>query len=268
MVRKQLEKADFLTSFNSYLCDSIPQIIVNILSAAGYDNAISIADITETDIDIIETYATENLQSVLEESKTYVKVKPFAFLPGHKKLLLGLPDKIHSFKNKKCRKNLFSTSRKETLSEDRKEEENQPVEFIELLRNDEISALKDKLLKKLNGHLQSISIVESFSENHIIGEIEAYISQSRSAIKQHKLAYKCKVKCVLCEINKPCTHVTHWQISNLEKHLKEHSNLDSNITSKNVANSLSNKNAHKDNSSNSTSQAELDDVLNSGSESD
>lgn len=171
-------------------------------------------------------------------------------MPGHKKLLISLPDKLHSFKNKKCRKNFFSTPRnvsQENLLEEARED------VVELLTDDEISALKDKLVTKINFRAQLIGIKELFTRNNIVSEIETYISHSRY---QNKLAYKCSVKCVLCEMFKPCTHVTYWQISNLEKHLREHSNNNKSETS----------NSHTNNTAKSSNQNELDDVLRSESE--
>lgn len=125
-----------------------------------------------------------------------------------------MPNKLHSFKNKKCRKNLFSTPKVESQA-------NNQEEVIEILTDDEIIALKDKLVKKLNKHAEANGINKLFATNHIVSEIGTYISQSRSAL--NKITYKCSVQCVSCDIRKPCTHVGHWQTSNLERHLKEHS---------------------------------------------
>lgn len=157
---------------------------MNILIAAGYDNALSISEFDEADIAVIESYAANNLQSLLKESKIYSNVEPFAFLPGHKMLLIGLPKQLHSFKNKKCRKNLFSTPKVQSQS-------NQQKEVAEILTDDEISALKDKLVKKLNKHAEAKGINKSFTINHIVGEIGTYISQSRSGL--NKITYKCSV---------------------------------------------------------------------------
>lgn len=160
--------------------------------------------------------------------------------------------------NNKCRKNLFSTPKHEAQAV-------VETEVVELLSEEELDVLKQKLLTKLNLRAQSIG-VKLFSSDNIVSEIEPYISNSRSALK--KITYKYSVKCVMCDVCKPCTNVGHWQISNLEKHLKEHPieiNEDK-ISKQNV--DIENRAKSLTVSSQSAVSRELDSVLRSGSESD
>lgn len=261
---QQSKITDFWPSFHAYLCNSIPEVILNVLIAAGYDNALSISEFNEADIVTIESFTEENLRDVLETSKIYANVKPFVFLPGHKKLLIGLPNKLYSFKNRKCRKNLFATPKQEA-----QEIGSEPqvigseVEVVELLTDDEINSLKKKLVKKLNSRAQSFGIETLFSVENIVSDLEPYIIQARSAL--NKVTYKCSVKCVQCEVSKPCTCVGHWQVSNLEKHLKEH------LKPTEKSSKSTSKNQHKESpaktqSMSNQNQHELDSVLNNESE--
>lgn len=207
--------------------------------AAGYDNALSISKFTEADIPIIESFAEANLQDVLKESKIYANIKPFSFLPGHRKLLIALPNKLFGFKNNKCKKNLFSTPKQDAQASEQ-------IEFVEILTDDYQNTLKEKLLVKLNLRAKSFGIATLFTLEKIISEITPYVSQSRSAL--NKFTYKCSVKCVNCEVTKPCTLVGHWQISNIETHLKKHSTQIENIDNdkeKNIHQSAHTKNPAK-----------------------
>lgn len=218
-----IKKVEFWTSFQIYLKDSIPEAIVEILKNCGYDNAISVSEIDKEDIVSIEEHISNNQlhQNLVDELPVYKNIAPFSFLPGHRKLLLSLPQKVHNFKNKKCRKNIFQVPKSEARSEAGSEvQSNETFEEIELLTEGELIILKEKLFTKLNQSEHAVRINAVFTEANIINAIEPYISHSRVA--QRKPAYKCSVKCTKCDKTIPCTHNSHWQVSNLEKHLKLH----------------------------------------------
>lgn len=78
--------------------------------------------------------------------------------------------------------------------------------------------MSKNLLDKLNKFVKTLNIEKEFTQDSVLGTIDTYISQSRDS----KPSYKCSLKCVLCEKLIPCTWIGHWQVSNLERHLKSH----------------------------------------------
>lgn len=187
--------------------------------------------------------------------KVYANVEPFSFLPGHRKFLLALPQKVHSFKNKKCKKNLFNSSKKDAQCE--------VVEEVELPNEEDLKQLKEYLLKTINKSEYAVRINAVFVESNIVSEIETYISYS--LVAKLKPAYKCLIKCTACETKIPCTHNGYWQIGNLEKHLRgKHSVPSAENVSQNIS-SATKKNYKTKNISESVND-ELNGILNSDDE--
>lgn len=188
--------------------------------ASGYDNAICIAEINEQDIKEIEKYTKIHSKSLIEQSNIYNKsVETFAFVPGHRKLLLSLPKRVKEFEDSKSRKK--KQNHVNTVNTVSDGENQEAIEEIELLTSEELDELKKKLLGILNRSVESYQIKQKFTENSV-SPIETYINNSRHLNK--KPSYKCNVNCVACEKNIPCTWNGHWQVSNLNSHLKLHKN--------------------------------------------
>lgn len=89
--------ANFWDDFQNYIGENIPDIIVKILNAAGYETALSIAGINEQDIVTIEKFANENMKNMLIESAIYSKSGVFSFLPGHKTLVIALGKRADNY---------------------------------------------------------------------------------------------------------------------------------------------------------------------------
>lgn len=200
---KKVKVNRFWGKFQSFVGASIPEILVKILISAGYDNALSISDLNECDIDILQPHVQDKLKDLLSQSNVYKDCEQFVFLPGHKKTLFSLRDKAKEFVEQK------KQSKRE--------------EHIELLTPEEIISLKGRLFEKLNSCAESIGLSSKFGEDNLKSFIDAYISHnSRHANK--KPGYKCTVECISCGKQIPCTHNCRWETANLEKHLKTHTN--------------------------------------------
>lgn len=179
---------------------------------AGFDSALSLSEIEESDIVNIQNYAAEKCQHLIELDTVNGEPK---LKPGHRKLILAISNKAKQFlQEKTSAKNLAKNDQENTVLEERREE-------IELLSPDEINVLKENLISKLNACAKNNDLNITFTQNEI-SSIDPYISKARSATT--KSSYKCFVKCVLCTKTVPCTHNGHWQTSNLEKHLKSEAN--------------------------------------------
>lgn len=88
---------DFWNSFNSFLGGNIPNIIVKILEASGYENTTSLIGMNDKEIIEIQNFVRKNLRSLVEKSPQYSTYSPFIFLPGHKKLLLIIGKKAEEY---------------------------------------------------------------------------------------------------------------------------------------------------------------------------
>lgn len=93
---------EFWKKFQEFVGQSIPNEIVQILIVCGYDNAISVSELSEEEITIIERYVNQasNAKPILENTKQYASLEPFVFLPGHKKLIIVLAKKAKAFEAK------------------------------------------------------------------------------------------------------------------------------------------------------------------------
>lgn len=92
---KRSKMCDFWKDFECFVGQDIPCAVVQILKSTGYDNSAALAGIDDKEIKSIEEYVNKNLQSLAEK---YTTVKPFAFLPGHRKLLITLGKKAEMYK--------------------------------------------------------------------------------------------------------------------------------------------------------------------------
>lgn len=194
----------FWIDFQSYLNNAVPDFIVKTLILAGFDNAMSLSELEDSDIIAIEKFASEKCVHLIELDSENGE---FKFKPGHRKLLFNISKKANNFLEEKASK------KKQSQSQARGE-----VEEIEILSSDEITKLRENLINRINATCKLHGLDILFTEQEI-SAIEPYISYSRSAL--NKPSYKCLVKCVVCDKSVPCTHNGHWQTSNLENHIKK-----------------------------------------------
>lgn len=79
--------------------ETIPSEIIEILSSAGYDNSMSLTDISNDDINAIEIFWRK-------ESRT----EEFSFLPGQTKFIKELGKKIVQYEQMDYKRNQFALS--------------------------------------------------------------------------------------------------------------------------------------------------------------
>lgn len=70
---------DFWYKFNSFLGENIPEIIIDILKASGYENSMSLAGINEKEIYDVEKFVGKNLRSLIEKDPQYSKYNQFTW---------------------------------------------------------------------------------------------------------------------------------------------------------------------------------------------
>lgn len=90
---------NFWENFQIYIGEKIPEVIVKIMVASGYNCAPSLDGIDEKEIAQIEKHINGRSKSVLVDSPHYSQMKTFEFLPGHKKLLILLGKRAGQYKS-------------------------------------------------------------------------------------------------------------------------------------------------------------------------
>lgn len=168
----------------------------------------------EEDFQIIQNHVLSKEPHLLHCHAIYSEQSSFELLPGHRKVLLTLKKKAIEFGESQNKLNPEAI-----------------IGEIVHLTESEIAKLKEKLIEKLNTSKRSPHIQATFTELNIVTSIDPYISHNSRSIARGKVtksAYKCDVKCCSCDKIIPCTFNKHWEISNIEKHLKKHTNLNNN----------------------------------------
>lgn len=91
----------FWLGFEKYIKNKFPSYIKNILVNSGYDNELSISKLNNESINDIEIFVTANRNLLKNSIYEKSSEKKFSFLPGHRHLLLDLPNQLRDFKNSK-----------------------------------------------------------------------------------------------------------------------------------------------------------------------
>lgn len=87
---------EFWNDFQSFIKHKIPEIIIDILIASGYNDSVSLSGMNQQEIEQIEVFVSDHLHALSEQ---YSNFKPFVFLLGHKKLLITLGKKAEEYKS-------------------------------------------------------------------------------------------------------------------------------------------------------------------------
>lgn len=204
----QQSKKGIFFEIEKHIGEPIPDFIKKILKACGYDHQIAFENFNREEIKEIEDFINEQFKEKPEFllGTVYEQSECFKFLPGHRAILLSLPEIVKKVKESKSQKKLNKKTKVNLLvgnNGDLITEENS-VSF-------DLEILSKKLIEKLNKFLEKISLNTEFHPENI------------SNAKIENNCVKCYVKCPSCLINTPCIYKTYWLVSNIEKHLKSHS---------------------------------------------
>lgn len=208
-------KSDFWKKFQDFLGDNLPPILILILKQSGYDHSVAIRQLNEDKLNSIEQFARENLANILQKDNTYRNsFETFRFLPGHRATLLALPDLIDEYISvlPPAPAPAPAPGPAPTENSERNRNNTDTVDFSSEEYKDQLKkALKTKLEKYGKG---------IFSEDFIL-PIENLGPFEISTNRANVTTFKCIVKCSKCDIKVPCTFNKHWQVSNLQNHLKK-----------------------------------------------
>lgn len=190
--------------------------MIDILKKCGYDNPIAVKLLDEINLEFVEQYTSQQLIDLVKQSG-YPTTDKFEFLPGHKVTLLALPNFVDNYleeKNSQTKNNKSSSAIQASSSKASSEVTDITVDNIDILSEDEKEKLKTTLKSKIDSYLKKLDFGDLLVSLKDISSIDTCINRA------NKVVYKCSVKCPVCDHMKPCTFNKHWQISNLESHIR------------------------------------------------
>lgn len=179
-----------VTSSNG-LVSTIPSCIKSILTAVGYNSALSIIQIDEQRIKEIEEFVETNCRGIIDSIDVYKYIKPFTFLPGHKALILGIKSEIQNLQDAKKPK--VTTFCKPQLSE---------------------SDLKVSLVNQLSAFTSKNGLdIDDWSKS---------VYNITLTSSEHSTHALCSIKCPVCAAKSTIRYDSYWKVSNICKHLRKH----------------------------------------------
>lgn len=178
-----------------YLGENFPLNIDQIIIFCGYDTELALSNINEEDIKEIEIFVNEN-KHILKNEIDIRDDQEFKLKPGHKKFILGLPQKIRELKHKK--------------SKGAKNKEKETIKTIVQVDQTPDNQFQQKLITKIKQFCAKKSVPLDFNYSNI------------KEWQQVGGKPKCKISCLLCESEISCDFTSYWRISNLQEHLKGH----------------------------------------------
>lgn len=193
MPRKQNENAA-LSKLQKKFKKDIPQCLLEMLVASGFDTEFGIKNIDEESLKTIEVFFTENskLLESIQVPEYYKSSTPFKFLPGHKLLLLKLAERLNV-------------------------KENHPPDAVNVNIDDLIVQLEGDLIKKM--------VTYSTKRNFCIDaeNFNATSLKDTTVIITNGVATgKCILTCPMCKKDVSVRLKKYWYSANFEKHIQAH----------------------------------------------
>ncbi|XP_018563230.1 uncharacterized protein LOC108904975 [Anoplophora glabripennis] len=230
--------------------EEVPLYLKNILKHSGYDNRLSLAGITEKEINQIELFAKTQLKYILlkKSNVNYEEfyhlynenIEDFIILPGHKKLLLAIGEMCAEENNKmKLKESFFS----DDYNAKRRKISNLPIPIAsEDLGSDACESISgDKSGDSVNSQeeykyvydicyqwIKKFSDTLSESEQNKVIETLHRLEIKISSASPEDTVYYAYIKCCICQTEiKTQKRIRRegnstWLISNFYKHFKFH----------------------------------------------
>lgn len=97
-----------------------------------------------------------------------------------------------------------------------KERGNETVNEVELFTKEEQEIIINRLIQKVETYSKEKKLPTEYISRNCISDLEILINKGGAVV--YKCLFSCKIN--TCTVSVPCVYNKHWQISNLERHLK------------------------------------------------
>lgn len=187
----------------NFLKKNLQSELYKIVVECGYNTKSAILLISLESIKEIEAYINEN-KDILKDTiyePFILNGKIFKLKPGHKSVILNLPELLRSKEQ---------TSKPKKKSSIQREKNNNVDDEIRDSSDEIEEKLKCALIKKLENFSSKFDFCLTFDIACI-----SYFETTSDKIS-------CKFECPICNTKIKCEYRSYWLVSNLENHLKKH----------------------------------------------
>lgn len=189
--------------------NKIPKCVKTLLYAAGYDSLLSLKCVNESRVKEIEDFVNSNktLVDKLEccYSVQYKALDTFGFLPGHKSIILTLPDLVKQLETSKANMKANNKSKKKKR-----------LQTIDSFTDEE---LQTKLISNLMNSSARNGV--KLPPNTIS---QTNIQDFRRIVKEDDSYCQCIFSCPFCTKKYSLIYRSYWMSSIASKHIMIHVN--------------------------------------------
>lgn len=194
--------------------EQIPKCIVSLLMKAGYNSSHSLKSLDENKIDSIEKFFDENKQILNEvggrHNQTYKNLKKFKFLPGHRDMILSIPELLPDIEAAMQRAHSKTKAKTANKCLTKKHAESEIALKQQLFNGLKNAARKHKF--EMFANILSDSNFVDFEK--INGQCQCG--------KECNAIYKYCFVCPVCPKRYILQYKRYWMSSNATKHIKYH----------------------------------------------
>lgn len=214
-------KPGIFKTIEKYNSEKFPENIDLMLITSGFDCKAILNKIDANSLNTIEQFINTNrrkFEEILKNTKYETEI-PFAFLPGHRALILGLPEILKSIDAEKQK----SKSKKTVVQT--QSETNQDNNYDEVVTSvnsnaegnynsdEESSRVKELLIQRIDKYCLQRKIPFHLTEEYM------------KKFRYENTKFKCELQCPFCARKAiPCHFESTWICGNFTSHLKLHEN--------------------------------------------
>lgn len=197
--KRKFEEENIFDALETFKGVKFPNCVKSFLQDAAYDSKPSLMLLDIQQVAEIETHLADNGADIIASldccnSVSYRNQKHFRFLPGHRSLILSIPDEIREM---------------DTVA---KKKRRLMMEFKKLLTSSELKCL---LLTRLNQNAVKFGFeCDSWTSSKL--------NDVMTIIINNQLTGKCSVQCFLCNVTIGTLYKGFWNTSNIMRHIKTH----------------------------------------------
>lgn len=202
------------TAYEKQNGESFPKCLRFLMEKAGYNSSPRLKNMDENRVSSIETFfdASKQILNKLcgRDSLTYKRMQTFKFLPGHREIILSIPEILPEVEASTQR----AIPKSKSKAVDKCSKEKKVVTEI---------GLKEKLLKGLKNVAKKMkfdNFMNILTDANIV-EFQKIVGHCKCG-KECNTIFKCTFVCPVCPKRYKLQYKEFWMSSNVTKHIKQH----------------------------------------------